>query len=68
MVNTGQSFQLTELRSMPKIKEAVSKAPILLTDKGIPQYVFMSTAQFEDMQKEIRYLKKLVKEDVKSYE
>lgn len=49
---------------MPRIKKAVFEGPVLLTDKGVPQYVLMTTGQFEDMQKEIRYLKKLIKEGV----
>lgn len=46
-----QSFRLTELRSMPRIKKAAYEAPVLLTENGSPEFVFMTIKQYEEMKK-----------------
>ncbi len=46
-----QSFRLSELRSMPKIKRAAYKAPVLLTENGSPEFVFMTIYEYERLTK-----------------
>ena len=45
-----ESYQLSEVRNkMPAMREAATKAPVLLTDNGYPAYIFMSLAQYEKL-------------------
>ena len=49
-----QSFQLSELRSMPVIKKAAYKSPVLLTENGSPEFVFMTIADYEQLKKDAK--------------
>jgi prevent-host-death family protein len=51
-MNTKQSFQLSEVRSMPRIKKAAYDAPVLLTENGSPEFVFMTIKEYEKMKKD----------------
>jgi prevent-host-death family protein len=50
----NQSFRLTDLRSMPKIKKATYEAPVLLTENGSPEFVLMTIKQYEEMKRRIK--------------
>ena len=49
-----QSFRLSDLRSMPSIKKAAYKAPVLLTENGSPEFVFMTISEYEKLKKEAK--------------
>ncbi len=49
-----QSFRLTELRSMPSIKRAAYKAPVLLTENGSPEFVFMTISDYKKLKKDAK--------------
>lgn len=48
-MKTKSTFQLTELRSMPQIKRAAYKGPVLLTEKGSPEFVFMTISDYQKL-------------------
>lgn len=50
----NQSFRLSDLRSMPSIKKAAYKAPVLLTENGSPEFVFMTISDYKKLKKEFK--------------
>lgn len=50
----NQSFRLSDLRSMPSIKKAAYKSPVLLTENGSPEFVFMTIYDYEKLKKETK--------------
>lgn len=53
-IEMKESFRLTELRSMPSIKRAAYKAPVLLTENGSPEFVFMTISDYQELEKATR--------------
>lgn len=46
-----ESFKLTDLRSMPRIKKAAYKEPVMLTENGAPEFVLMTITDYENLKK-----------------
>lgn len=45
------TFKLTELRSMPAIKKAAYKGPVMLTEHGSTEFVLLTIGDFNELKK-----------------
>lgn len=57
----NQSFRLSDLRSMPSIKKAAYQAPVLLTENGSPEFVFMTISEYRELKELAENEKKEIK-------
>lgn len=62
VIEIKEKIAMTDVRSMPKVRSKVANGPVMVAAKGRPEFVLMTVEQYQEMTKEIGYLKKLLKE------
>lgn len=59
----GQSFRVSDLKSMPKIKEAAYKSPVMITERGCVEFVLMTVSDFNELNRAASRFEKIMSSD-----